>query len=900
MTGRATDTTEISSALAESYRIEREIGHGGMATVFLAHDLKHGRQVAIKVIHQNLSAVLGADRFLREIEVTAALQHPHILPLFDSGSANGRLYYVMPFVEGESLRHRIDREKQLPIDDAVRIATDVASALDYAHRHAVVHRDIKPENVLLPEGGAVVADFGIALAVREAAGTRITQSGLTLGTPQYMSPEQAAADRAIDARSDVYSLGVLLYEMLIGEPPFTAPTSQMVVAKLMVDPPRSPASQRSSVPQELDEIVLRSLAKIPADRFATAGDLAAALRRVPAGGVLTTATRRAVASLSRQHRVARLAGGAALLVIGAIGGRAIARRSAPVASDNASRRFSIVLPDSSPMMFAKSGAQIQIFGQRGLCIAPDGQRIIYVAKRGATTQLYSRRIDDFAATPIPGTEGAFMPLMSPDGRSVAFVVNRELRKLTLETGQVVPLAQVENPAGATWKDDRILIANNAGTSIVSVPSAGGEARVLMSRTPLSFVAPDLLPDKRHIVYSRSRHLVIGDLETGAERVLSASGASSVSTVPSDAILGMAPRYLASGALAFVDREGSLMVAPFDLSSLRITGPPVPALSHIRRESEVGAQYDVANDGTLVYVDGGNAEDGVLVTSSGVGKLDTLPIAPADFEGFAFSPDGRRVAAKVVAPTGLFELWVYELANRRATRVQSVVDRLSVPVWTLDGRSLVAAAGVQPAAILLRIDALHGGIPDTLYRGNLIPSGFSPDGAMLAGHLSSSTAPARASVLRLDGHSAPEALAPGAAAGEYYPVFSPDGRWIAFQRQDRGVSQIVAVPYPARTPMITVSPDGGVEVQWSSDGKSLYYRAGRQWMRVAVTAGSDHPFGTPRLFAEGDFADFTGRSYGITPDGKRLLFKLGGESSTGTSIRVVTRWPGDLRTLRPPK
>src|SRR5881296_3388687 len=217
---------QLKTSLRDRYEIEREIGAGGMATVYLARDLRHDRPVALKLLNPELGAVLGVERFLSEIRVTANLQHPNLLPLFDSGAANGLLFYVMPFVEGESLRARLDREKQLPVDEAIRVATAVASALDYAHSHGVIHRDLKPENILLQAGQPVVADFGIALAVSNAGGARITQTGLSLGTPQYMSPEQATGDRVIDGRTDIYSLGAVLYEMLAGDPPHTGSTAQ--------------------------------------------------------------------------------------------------------------------------------------------------------------------------------------------------------------------------------------------------------------------------------------------------------------------------------------------------------------------------------------------------------------------------------------------------------------------------------------------------------------------------------------------------------------------------------------------------------------------------------------------------------------------------------------------------
>ena len=266
-----------------AYAVERELGSGGMATVYLAHDKKHDRKVAIKILHAELAAVLGAERFLQEIRVTATLQHPHILGLIDSGiidedagELKGRPYYVMPYLEGESLRQRLDKEQQLPVSDSVRIATEVASALDYAHRHSVIHRDIKPENILLHDGSAIVADFGIALAVTEAGG-RMTRTGLALGTDNYMSPEQGMGERAITGRSDIYSLGVVTYEMLTGEPPFTGPTLQAILLKIMTEDPRPLTAVRRNVPAHVAAAVSQALQKVPADRFASAHEFAEAL-----------------------------------------------------------------------------------------------------------------------------------------------------------------------------------------------------------------------------------------------------------------------------------------------------------------------------------------------------------------------------------------------------------------------------------------------------------------------------------------------------------------------------------------------------------------------------------------------------------------------------------------------
>ncbi len=272
------DTFErLKAALANRYAIEREIGAGGMATVYLAEDLKHERKVAVKVVRPELAATLGVDRFLREIKITAQLNHPHILPLLDSGEADGFLHYVMPYVPGESLRDRLSREKQLPLEDAIQIAREIADALGYAHSQDVVHRDIKPENILFQAGHAVVADFGIARAITAAAGTSLTETGLAVGTPAYMSPEQASGSKELDGRSDVYSLGCVLYEMLAGQPPFVGPTVESVVHQHLAIEAPAVTNIRPVVPAELAETLARALAKAPADRFPTAAQLFEAL-----------------------------------------------------------------------------------------------------------------------------------------------------------------------------------------------------------------------------------------------------------------------------------------------------------------------------------------------------------------------------------------------------------------------------------------------------------------------------------------------------------------------------------------------------------------------------------------------------------------------------------------------
>ncbi|HXV86722.1 MAG TPA: serine/threonine-protein kinase, partial [Gemmatimonadales bacterium] len=278
---------ELKAALADRYAVERQIGSGGMATVYLAQDLKHHRRVALKLLHPELGAILGGERFLKEIEVTANLQHPNILPLFDSGqvtvagprgprSPDELLYYVMPYVDGESLRSRLQREHQFGVPEAVELVRSVAGALHYAHQRGIVHRDIKPENILLQAGQPLVADFGIALAVRQAGGARLTDTGLAVGTPNYMSPEQATGERDLDGRSDIYSLACVLYELLTGVPPHQGPTAQASLARMLAGPPDRPTRFRRSIPTNVEDAVMQALEALPADRFATAHDFAQA------------------------------------------------------------------------------------------------------------------------------------------------------------------------------------------------------------------------------------------------------------------------------------------------------------------------------------------------------------------------------------------------------------------------------------------------------------------------------------------------------------------------------------------------------------------------------------------------------------------------------------------------
>jgi len=388
-------------ALADRYRLERELGQGGMATVFLAEDLRHDRKVAIKVLKPELAAVIGAERFLREIKTIAGLQHPHILGLIDSGEVDGTAFFVMPFVEGESLRDLLQREKQLPIADAVRIASEVAAALDYAHRRGVIHRDIKPENILLHDGRALVADFGIALAATKAGGERMTQTGMSLGTPHYMSPEQAMGEREITARSDVYALGAMTYEMLVGDPPFTGSTAQAIVAKAMTEKPVPPSRLRDTVPEAVEDAVLTALAKLPADRFASAAEFAAALAST---GTSTARTRVLRSGAAPRHLRLLWPAVAAATALAALWGWL--RPRTPVAGQPPSR-LAVLVPELG-------GSSTAL--QRQVALTPDGTTLLYTALSNGENVTMRRDIDAEEGAPVSGVPRFLAGyIVSPDG-----------------------------------------------------------------------------------------------------------------------------------------------------------------------------------------------------------------------------------------------------------------------------------------------------------------------------------------------------------------------------------------------------------------------------------------------------------------------------------------------------
>jgi len=884
----AESTERLSTALADRYRILSRLGEGGMATVYLAEDLKHKRQVAVKVLRPELAAVLGAERFVQEITTTANLQHPHILPLFDSGEADSFLYYVMPYIEGETLRAKLDRETQFDIDEAVTITAEVADALDYAHRQGVIHRDIKPENILLHDGRPMVADFGIALAVSAAAGGRMTETGLSLGTPHYMSPEQATAEKNLTNRSDIYSLGAVLYEMLTGSPPHVGSTAQQIIMKIVTDEARPIGELRKSVPPYVADAVATSLERLPADRFKSASVFAGALQGTVSTRRATVPTRAEGVSRDRRAWVGWVVGIAGL----AVGLWALVGSRGQAAPDVASKYLNIVLPDSAPLTFTAEGTLG--LGRPAMALTPDGGTLVYAALVNGVDQLYRRDMKDFTTSPIPGTEGAFYPFLSPDGQWVAFFVGAELRKAPLDGGAVVRLASTPESFGADWsQDDRILVAVHEGGTLGWVPSSGGTIQALPNPQRVFRQDPSILPGGTHaLVRLWGQELLFGnvlgvtDLENGSTLVLTAAGPVVPDSVdPSATISGKQPRYLASGHLVYQTVSGLVAVA-FDPETFTVGGSAVEVLSDVRRDA--GAHYAVGVDGTLFYAPGGDGMHGALVWNTG-GVIDSLGFEAQDYGTFDLSPDGRRLAALVHSAAGAAELWVYDLV--RGTRSKVLTRGIpSNPRWWLDGRQIVfTEASPDPPYTRVSVRQLveSGGERDTLGVGWAI-SGIAADSSRAVGTMGFGSG---SWVFPLTEGTEPVSLDSFPTA--WGPALSPDGRWIAYTSNESGRYEVYTTATDRLGERQQVSLAGGEEPVWSPVGDELIYRWGQEWFSLSVPKARSSDFGRPRSISRGPFINTPYRSHDISPDGRRQLLILGPLEETTDHLNVITNWVAEV-------
>jgi serine/threonine-protein kinase len=870
-------------ALADRYLLERELGAGGMATVYLAHDVKHDRKVALKVMRPELAAVIGADRFLAEIRTTANLQHPHILALFDSGEVEGTVFYVMPFVEGESLRDQLDREKQLPVADALRIAGQVAQALDYAHRRGVIHRDIKPENILLHDESALVADFGIALAASRAGDTRLTETGMSLGTPHYMSPEQAMGERELDARTDVYALGATLYEMLGGEPPFTGPTAQAIVARVLSDAPRPLTDMRQTVPLHVDAAVRAALQKLPADRPASAGAFAEALALPVSGGMIAATPVAAGGTVGRW--VPWILAAAAVLVAGA----AVMSGSGDVPSVPPSR-----LAMLAPNLGGSGGTSLL----RQIALTPDGSTVLFAAVDDRGNNLVMRQALDaespsvIALSGVPGYSVGNL-VVSPDGGTLLFSTNEGfLNRVPIDGG--VP-ASVQEGLGlsnfsAFAPDGTIWTSTTGGWDMLQrvgvADSVIGELRGFTSGVRMQQVLSDGV---RALTVMRglgaaSGPLALIDLEEGTE----------IRTLLPDVVEA---RY-AAGYIVAVLNNGNLLAIPFDERAGTVTGAPVTIASDVSLTGVGSAQFAVAVTGTVAYIPE-EPRSLVFVDRSGFAR-DVIE-ERRNFHAPLFSPDGRRLLMDFNSADGR-DSWVLDLAGGTLTRATFDRDGHDA-MWLPDGRTITYTSG--KSGVLGTYRARPGTVPpESLLASTTLgwTGEWLRDGSGIVTVGNSAFEDSQSDIIFV-GNEGRGPIEPVVASrfDEQYPALSPDERWLAYTSDQSGRSEVYVRPFGRDGDLVQVSQNGGNEPAWRDDGRELFYRgftAAGQPVLMAVTVRTADDFAVTAREELFSLTEYVGSAphtnYDVSPGGRSFAMV---RRSASTRIMIIQNLPALVERLR---
>ncbi len=820
----------LRSSLADRYTVERELGQGGMATVYLATDRKHDRPVAIKVLRPELGNALGAERFLREIRTTAALRHPNILPLFDSGATDdgpdGLLFYVMPLVEGESLRTRLDRERQLPVNDALRITGEVAAALSYAHARGIIHRDIKPENILVENGRAIVADFGIARAVTTDSGTALTQTGLVLGTPVYMSPEQGMGESGLDGRSDQYALGCVLYEMLGGEPPYTGPTAMAIAAKRLLEPVPKIRTLRETVPEHVAVALNRALAKTPADRFT---DVAAFAHALVADEAVLPPPSAGPSSASRRlsGKLAIAASAAAVLSLGALW-FASRDRAAP---------------------FPTIGSTSQVTRDPALeldpALSPDGSMIAYAQGTPTKLQVYIQPVAGGRpmALTTDTTESFRAPVWSPDGRSIAFqgkdgvwlapAAGGAARRVVQLDTALMPMGSgsISAVTGLAWSRDGTRLAYTTLEPILNLASVVPGSETVRIQTPAMPASPAWSPDGKWVAVAVGNSPFIfgtgylGNTGNSAIVLIPTGGGPAV-PVTDGASLNQSPQWSPDGrALYWIsDRGGNRDVYRVRVAS---TGSPAGPAERVTTGLDAHSISLAANGSALAY--------SVFRTYSNIRSLP-IPAAGPVVAAESGTPltTGRQTIESVEVSTdgqwlvfdsdrgGNADLYRMPAVGGEPVRITSDSGGDFSAVWSRDGRHIAfhSIRGGLRHVYTVKADG-SGLVQRTVGQASELDPTWSPDGTAL-GFQSIRNGQNTLRVVSLSGKDSSRVVA---TSGDFLR-WSPTGPWLAYHAVD-GIRLVAATGGQSRL-LVDNTVDGGDAflAAWAPNGKTIYYLSRR--------------------------------------------------------------------------
>ena len=879
------------------YEVLARIGAGGMGEVYKARDARLNRVVAIKTLPDHLADRPDLrERLDREARTIASLNHPHICTLYDIGRQDGAAFLVMEYLEGETLAQRLAKGP-LPFQQVLQYAIQISDALDKAHHQGVTHRDLKPGNIMLTKTGTKLLDFGLAKLRQEASSATplselpterdaITAQGAIVGTLLYMAPEQLEG-KEVDARTDIFAFGAVVYEMATRKKAFEGTNQASVIGAILKDDPPPISSLQPMAPPALDRVVKKCLAKEPEKRWQAASDVCDELRWIAESGSQATPAPTAAPKGIRLRWRGALLWGVAFVVLAAVTGNAIWNRksASPIISVPVSR-IAITLPSDQPLAGLEIGTAV--------ALSPDGTRLVYAARQGGMQQLYLRPLGGLEAKPIPGTQGAVQPFFSPDGQWLGFFAEGKLKKISVSGGDAVSLADANDPRGASWgSQGMIIFIPTRNSALQKVSDAGGTTQPLtrFGKNENSHRWPEFLPGNEAILFAASSggtnwnnaQISVQSVGTGERRDLIQGGTH--------------PRYAPSGHLVYA-QGGTLMAVPFDAQRLAVTGAALPVQEGVLQSTLSGAaQYSFSSTGSLVYVPGSvQATQRKLVWVNRSGAEQPVAAPARAYRGPRLSPDGRVVAVAVEGQET--EIWLYNLSRDTLTRLTFQGNTNYNPVWTTDGKRIVFTSVGQG----LHWQAADGsGGPEMLKEFGGTPNSWSPDGQVLAFDDNRSNTGRDIWVLRLADRKEEQFL--GTPFNEGAAQFSPDGRWLAYVSNESGHYEVYVQPYPGPGGKLQISTEGGAEPFWNPNGRELFYRIDNKMMAVDITTQPSFSAGKPKVLFAGQYqsspSPVPNANYDVSSDGQRfLMLKPGGQDQAVTQINVVLNWFEELKQKVP--